>query len=796
MKGSHVVAYVSCLFSLLCANLAFSNSTYDRAYQLKSNGQYEEAIKGFVEAEKEAAAVDDSLTRFSALYCASYSAHRLSRNSDCLKFADAALEIAAECKSESWTRRVIQSQYEIELIGLMERSHYILAQLGAGWEMNRRGIRYLRDLHGLEGSGYLTPEEVLKFPSRMRSSGWRYIEREADYLYESGDAVAAKELLTAAVLAAEPDLRANTMQRSFYSLKLVGKLALIEGFLGNELRSIELHEQEYAYAEKWSTRRNLIRIRINQLAEIADYRGADEAIVADADALLKEFQESGYPGLGSIQRMHAEILAAQLSSEERLNILLEAASKGVEEESLVESFYASRNALFIRAGRNESNLDDAFMKFLQQSRSQGNLRAEPRIYRKYGDWLRQQKRCSEAIHMYRVCLDRVLVSEWHAQVVLLYGKLAAAYLDAGQSELAFVMIQELERYLALHDTIPPHQVLAALDEWVIALLSHGEFDQARLVAEQWHSYGLRHQVPDRHMHAFSDAFVEAYILQNDVTHEHHEASGLGVFVHPVSITTVAVPEQASCVAFFVMNSGASSESGVLKVSGNGVSHVMSQDDAAGGIYLKQVPSDALSTLAIPLSLDGGTLRKVYIERAIAAQENQVDDGAILLEWAGADQSDSVTAVWHCSVGGTTETAAVIDAAEIRPNSFVGVPVEHTVYFPDSFMQSGVPIRIRSQQAFRIEYRDPDSGAVLAVDNNGNGDFSERGDFWKQGIHSDMSVAAPMILRTGNQHFASVEVWYFPSHDAPFDGLEVTVEVFVDGGWHVQAIDLVALPEVE
>jgi tetratricopeptide (TPR) repeat protein len=782
--------YTMAILALFCGSLALANHTYDQAYQLKLKGKHAEAIEGFLLAEKEALAQGDALTRFSSFYCASFSAHRLSRNSDCLEYAEAALRIAEDNRT-AWIGRSKQPVFEIELIGLIERCYYNLARLGDGWQANRRGVDFLRAHYGHPSSEPLQPEEVLQFPRMMRGQGWRFIEREAEYLHETGNTTEAIELLEAAIVAATPDLELNDSIRSFYALKLIGKLGVIEGFVGYEPRAIELFELEYSHAEHWASRRNLIGIRMNFLAETVDYRGADDDMVAEADALLKEYEDAGYFALGAVKRLHARILAGRVSDDERLKSLLEAAQSGIQDELLVESFYASRNALFIRAANNESGLDQEFMDFLSQSRTQGNLRAEPRIYRRYGDWLRQQNRYGEALRVYRISLDRILVNEWHPQAIMLYSKIAAAYLDAGEPALALTAMQELNDYLEAHPEIPPHAVLISLRGWMIALLANGDYALARAEAERWYAFGVAAAVPEKHLLVFSHQFVEAFILEQDVSIQISQSEvGRGVLLHPRSVTTLGLPEQSARVAFFLLNSGSAYESGQLKVSGNGLVQLSAPSEQP--IIIQQNLSETETSLFLPLSLSGGTLRKLYLQQGVAPDATIACESHVRLEWISSQRQLTDRAIWHYSLGEATEFAAVIDAAEISPNPYIGVPVEHTIYFPPELQQLQLPIRIRASQPFRIEYRDPTTGGTIAVDNNGNGDFNEAGDFWKpnRGAHSE--VNAPRVTRIEHLPYGSIEVWYFPDEPTSPRSLDLTVEVFDGEQWLIQAVDQIQL----
>lgn len=479
-------------------------------------------------------------------------------------------------------------------------------------------------------------------------------------------------------------------------------------------------------------------------------------------------------------------MRGQQSPKERLNSLVEATIASEQKEQMVDSFYASRNALFTRAARNEPDLDHEFMQFLKKTRSQGNLRAEPRIYRRYGDWLKLQGRYTEAIWMYKTSLDRVIAAEWHPIALLLFSKLAAAYLDAGQDSMAFEMMDQFETYLENHEDIPPHAVLAAIKFWIPALLSNGHVERARLDAARWHAYGLAHVVPDKHLHVTSVDYIDAFLARFERPESIPSVESASSFLHPKSVTTVGMPNQLSRSAYFLMNLGASPQEGLLKI--HGAYFEQQEKNRDDTLTLQFVPSDIDAPVSIPLSLPGGTLMKIRLEHNGKGENETLEIGDVRLEWTRSDSEKGTSvATWHFSEGADPESAAILEAAEIKPNPFVGVPVEHSIFFSETNDQLYLPIRIRSKKVLRIEYRDPDTGSVIAVDDNGNGNFLESGDFWIQNQVAQ-EVAAPHVFREENTQLASIEIWYYPDVDSSSVNLDLSVEVYINNEWQTQAID--------
>jgi hypothetical protein len=102
---------------------------------------------------------------------------------------------------------------------------------------------------------------------------------------------------------------------------------------------------------------------------------------------------------------------------------------------------------------------------------------------------------------------------------------------------------------------------------------------------------------------------------------------------------------------------------------------------------------------------------------------------------------------------------------------------------------GVSFRLVSKVPLRFEYYDPSSQALLGVDANGNGDFTETGDLYFQGTSG---TAAALVPATADDKSLGVEVRIFAidgSLASPeTENLIIAAEVFRDDKWSKEAED--------
>jgi len=102
---------------------------------------------------------------------------------------------------------------------------------------------------------------------------------------------------------------------------------------------------------------------------------------------------------------------------------------------------------------------------------------------------------------------------------------------------------------------------------------------------------------------------------------------------------------------------------------------------------------------------------------------------------------------------------------------------------------GVSFRLVSKTPLRFEYYDPSSQALLGVDANGNGDFTETGDLYFKG---SSGAAAALVPAGPGDKSHGVEVRIFAIDGGPAApepaSLILAAEVFRDGKWSKEAED--------
>jgi hypothetical protein len=125
---------------------------------------------------------------------------------------------------------------------------------------------------------------------------------------------------------------------------------------------------------------------------------------------------------------------------------------------------------------------------------------------------------------------------------------------------------------------------------------------------------------------------------------------------------------------------------------------------------------------------------------------------------------------------------------LEANPFRSVSLFHELAVPVGEVD-GIPFRLRSPKPLRFEYYDARSQQLLGIDANGNGDFTEAGDYHAQGLSG---VAAAILPVTAISETLIVEVRIFAPRGSPLllttSTLELEAEVYRQGVWAKEAED--------
>ena len=193
-------------------------------------------------------------------------------------------------------------------------------------------------------------------------------------------------------------------------------------------------------------------MQLNLLRNRSQWNGPSTEILEQAREICQNFAKDG-PNSGAF-RLLAKMELDLHESEQAMQTLKDDAAYNAQLNHLFESTYADRDLLFNRAEQGEEDLDAEFARLLTRVRGQGNKRAEPSLYREYGNYLLDRKRPAEAIPMFAEALRLTRAFGWTFHEPGLLTPLFNARLEAGDLTGARATLAELDSFLAAHPELP------------------------------------------------------------------------------------------------------------------------------------------------------------------------------------------------------------------------------------------------------------------------------------------------------------------------------------------------------
>ena len=102
------------------------------------------------------------------------------------------------------------------------------------------------------------------------------------------------------------------------------------------------------------------------------------------------------------------------------------------------------------------------------------------------------------------------------------------------------------------------------------------------------------------------------------------------------------------------------------------------------------------------------------------------------------------------------------------------------------------IRVIALQECRIEYYEPQSFTLIAIDENGDGDFVDAGDvLYRNADASDVSDT-PKLNPDPVQNIGFVEFQVFPKNDSPRISFSLEIKTGKTSDWSILSVDELVL----
>lgn len=164
-----------------------------------------------------------------------------------------------------------------------------------------------------------------------------------------------------------------------------------------------------------------------------------------------------------------------------------------------------------------------------------------------------------------------------------------------------------------------------------------------------------------------------------------------------------------------------------------------------------------------------------------------DTCEVSLAWLTDDGIPGKPATWVARWDPAAANCVVLDAGTLQANPFHSITFTHLLAVPMDGLP-GVAFRLRSPAPLRIEYYESSRGHLLAIDANGNGDFTDEGDLH---LSNPSGVAAAWVPLTLPRTAVEIRIFALtrePLFPAP-KAIVLNAEVQLSGTWTKAADDV-------
>lgn len=665
------------------------------------------------------------------------------------------------------------------IFGYLERGLLMEGKTGAAWQANRAVAETLRGrMVAADGDGAsITVREVIGMRPDLRSLGWRLIEREAELLDIAGRSVDALALLDEAAAFLGKDWQRLAPVEHFYAFKLLSARATILDFLGDQRGAIQAQEELLAMTRAGgSYQMPRLTLRLNLLRNLTQWDGPTEARLEQARAIGGELKAGG--SATGADRLLAKMELDLRESKEALEVLRADAKGHAGLGHWLQAVYADRDYLIGRARMGEDGLDAEFTGLLAKVRAQGNKRGEPNLYREYAGYLLDRDRPAEAIPLLVEAQRLTRSFGWTLHEPAILSAMFNARFAAGDLAGARATLAELEAFLKAHPDLPDSRRVPAEVSRAMAHARLGDKETARAalklareLAKDLPDYQKRWLTPEAEQRILDDTPEPASPVPAVV------ADAPPLRVQPLAVSSIAIPGEAARTRFAVFNPAATGVGGEWKITGPGATV------RAGAVLF--VAGESSKSLSLPRIIAAGGESEIVVNMDAAAG---VAESEVRIAWENAGKPAGEASLWDVSWDPAATGSVVLDASSLEAGPFRSVALFHELAVPAGESE-GIAFRLRSPQPLRVEYYDSRSKGLVAIDANGNGDFTEPGDLHVRG---PAGVAAAILPVPPGKGSLTVEIHLFAADGHPLPpgspALVLKAEVHRGGKWLMEAED--------
>jgi hypothetical protein len=670
---------------------------------------------------------------------------------------------------------------QVYALGVMSKLDLEQGRITRGRERNLAALRII-DARIVETTGKpIIPGRAAPagVPPNLLAAWVRGQRDTASWLDVQGRTVEAVELLTAAEISAHAAVADEEGNLRFYYRKLISTRAGMLKFLGFQERAIAdlsaLEESRMPSEEKlgYAQRFNLAYFR-------SQFYGPRPEYLDIARGILREAQASGNR-VREVRRFVAKMAFAYGETGANIadleSVIAEARAEGAE----LEAVYAQRDLAVLgrKMGRRDG-VEESLRNSLLEVRRRGVKRGEPTLYREYGEFLVEDGRVAEGLTMLHEAVRMTRAFGWTQHLPALLNEVASAQALLGDARGVAQTLAEINALIASGKLVPAREFLAHCARARALLLLGRAAEAGEAMAR---ARTLADHVGLNEYQRFAEAWArDVTPIENTAQAAAAVAGGI-VDLQPVAVVATAPLGEVALARFRLSNASASSAAGTITVRGRGVR--IGMEDSIGVAEVTAGADDGEASASVPAQLGAGE------EILIKIQGVAGSNASVRLEWQCNETT--VGATCHIRADSTKDsdepTSTVTNTSIAFENPFYAVHLHHPVRISDG--DSRQSFRVKPSRRCRVEVIEANTGALLAVDADGDGAFTSLGD----GVFSDSDADGFPDLPANQTGPGEIEVLVFPLPGSPPGPHDTRIEVQTKTatGWEHVAHDILKPP---
>lgn len=250
-------------------------------------------------------------------------------------------------------------------------------------------------------------------------------------------------------------------------------------------------------------------------------------------------------------------------------------------------------------------------------------------------------------------------------------------------------------------------------------------------------------------------------------------------LQPEAMTSVSLTGKPAIGRFALSNPSNTDATGTLEIVGEVASVVY---DATSNTIALAVSDTKLSSHQEAVTLKAQD--QLIIEAH--AESPPVEPKEVTLKWINSEHPP-VTASWTYSSSDVEVSTSFINASSVKDNPFYLVPIFHTLQRASTSDSAVNNLRFTASTPMRVEVY-AESGELIYVDANGDGDLMDSGD---QLITDRDHDGHADIAFDANSETVGIEVYFRSAQAVNDSSAELSLELKVGDSWETQCINQIS-----